>query len=146
MPQTVANYLIKMPKVLIDDCVLVDFRPGMKVEVNFRGEEDHRETFRFMIDRYEKDPRHAKYELMTRRNVVLLRLEYRASRHQNPDGALVDCPHLHTYREGYSDRWAEPVSDRFGDPQKLLACLRGFLGYCNLVQFPKLREERGFFS
>ena len=39
----------------------------------------------------------------------LLRLDF-GSAHRNPDGSYLDCPHLHRFREGAGDRWAEPWS------------------------------------
>ncbi len=36
--------------------------------------------------------------------VVLVRLDLGSRPHRNPDGTKVGSPHLHLYREGYSDK------------------------------------------
>jgi hypothetical protein len=75
-----------------------------------------------------------------------LRLDIGGPPHCNPDGERIDCPHLHRFREGHGDRWAEPMPPVIGDPDDLLACLTGFLQYCNVVHIPSIRRQpRGLF-
>ena len=47
---------------------------------------------------------------MSKGNIGLCRIDA-APYHINPDGTeLRDTPHMHIYREGYGDKWAEPIS------------------------------------
>lgn len=144
LPQSMADFLIEIPKFALEADMGVDFRPGMNVEIDFRNDAEQ-EEFRLMIHRSGINIRHAKYELLARNSVVLLRFEIEGPPHDNPDGQHVPCPHLHQYREGYADKWARPIGDEFGDTNNLLACLHGFLRYCNAVQVPPIRPVRGLF-
>ena len=140
--QSIADKLISMPKYYQGRSSIV-FEPGMNAEEELVAVDDPREIFRLIIDRGKINPAKAKYMTLARRSVPLLRLELGGNPHRNPDGLIVLCPHLHRYREGFGDRWAEPISDQFGDPADLLACLVGFMRYCNVVQPPEIEQRKG---
>lgn len=76
----------------------------------------------------------ARYQTRARKSIVLVRLDLNGAPHTNPDGEIVDCPHLHVYKEGYGDKWAFPVtSDAFSDPSQLDVAFRDFCTYCNIT-------------
>jgi Family of unknown function (DUF6978) len=69
----------------------------------------------------------------------LVRLDVEGPDHLNPDGVIVPCPHLHTYREGFGTRWAAAApGDVFSDPADIRQTLYQFLGYCNVVDPPTI--------
>ena len=59
--------------------------------------------------------------------MVLKRLDLNGAPHRNPHDQIIPCPHMHTYREGYGDKWAEPVS------------AGKFITECNVVQAPSIQ-------
>jgi hypothetical protein len=71
---------------------------------------------------------------------ILLRLDIDGPTHQNPDGTEVPCPHLHIYREGYADKWAQPIPADFTNPADLIATLREFLVYCRVQNIPGINR------
>lgn len=54
--------------------------------------------------------------------------------HMNPDGTIVEGPHLHVYKEEYGDRLAIPLSQcqEFKDPQNIPVTFMDFMEYCNI--------------
>lgn len=71
---------------------------------------------------------------------VLVRLDVGGPPHTNPDGRYVPCPHLHVYRDGYDDKWAEPPpSGVFTDTTNLSATLGHFLAFCNVSDVPPIQ-------
>jgi len=144
LSQVDADLLIGMEKICLEPYQVVHFKPGMGVEIDFVNDTE-KERFRLIIERSEINTRHAKYELLARHSIPLLRLEIAGATHYNPDGTEVPCPHLHIYRPGFRDRYAKPMPHEFGDPDDPLECLRAFLGYCNAVQVPRISQKRGLF-
>lgn len=63
---------------------------------------------------------------------ILLRLDVDGPPHENPDGTVVPCPHMHVYREGYAAHWAFPLEPAvftdtgpFADTQGIPGVLQG---------------------
>lgn len=62
---------------------------------------------------------------------VLVRID--DSRHTNPDGQQFDGLHVHTYREGSDDKWAQQLDPQlFTDPSDIERLFREFCNYCNI--------------
>jgi hypothetical protein len=61
-----------------------------------------------------------------------LRLDIGGGRHSNPDGEVIDGPHLHIYTEGYGDKWAYPLPDEFTDDISLMVKFVEFLRCCKI--------------
>lgn len=84
-------------------------------------------------------------QLRSHQVIVLVRLDFGGPPHRNPDGAEINCPHIHIYKEGYADKWAYPLPDGvfsyIDDPWQ---ALQDFMGYCNIVRPPNF--QRGLFS
>jgi hypothetical protein len=70
---------------------------------------DKSEDFLLDVTRSRIDFSRITYQNRGRVVVVLKRLDLNGAPHRNPDDQIIPCPHLHTYREGYGDKWAEPV-------------------------------------
>jgi hypothetical protein len=84
------------------------------------------------------------YQTRTMTAVVLARLDIGGGPHRNPDGAEVPCPHVHTYREGYGDRWAHPLPDGAGGASDYWGLLSWFMDICNVATRPNI--ARGLFQ
>ena len=84
------------------------------------------------------------FQTRARKAVVLARLDLAGAPHRNPDGEVFDCPHLHRYREGYGDKWAEPLPEMFAGIDDAVELLDRFMDYCRIVGKPII--ERGLFA
>ena len=79
-----------------------------------------------------------RYQNRARGTIALARLELNGRPHTNPDGQVLDGNHLHRYREGYADKWAEPVPPSlFPNIGSLLSALDAFLRFCNIAPGPQ---------
>jgi hypothetical protein len=70
---------------------------------------------------------------------ILLRLDVDGPPHENPDGVEVASPHLHVYREGYGDKWAQPAPPEFSDTGDLARTLQDFMRYCKIQEIPEIQ-------
>lgn len=106
---------------------------------------DRRESFLLDLRRSRIDLAKGTYQNRAKQVVVLARLDFGGAPHRNPDGQKIGTPHLHVYREGYGDRWANPVpSDRFANLDDPWRTLEDFMRFCNVVEPPII--VRGLFT
>jgi hypothetical protein len=74
-----------------------------------------------------------------------MRLDLNGPPHRNPDGEEIPCPHLHTYREGFSDKWAVPAPvSRYINTMDLFSTCEAFIQHCNITGTSRM--QRGLFS
>ena len=144
LTQSEADFLIAMEKVRKDDIARDYPDLGGKLAIPLLSS-GGTESFFLDLARGRIDLGKRTYQNRGRKTIVLVRLDVGGRPHRNPDDTLIGSPHLHLYREGFSDRWAFPVpNDRFGylgDPHRVL---QDFLGYCNVVKPPII--QRGLFA
>lgn len=106
---------------------------------------DGRENFSLDLRRGRIDLLTGTYQNRGRQAVVLVRLDFGAAPHRNPDGQEVASPHLHVYREGFGDKWATPLpASLFPRPDDPFGTLDDFMRYCNVVEPPII--QRGLFT
>ena len=105
---------------------------------------DQREEFSLDITRGKALLTKHTFQTRARKVVVLARLDLAGPPHRNPDGKEIDCPHLHLYREGYGDKWAEPLPEMFAGIDDAVKLLDKFMDYCRIVGKPII--ERGLFA
>jgi len=106
---------------------------------------DRRESFLLDLSRGRIDLAKAKMQNRARQVVVLARIDLSGPPHRNPDDEEVPCPHLHLYREGFGDKWAEPLPhDRFSNPADAWTTFQEFMEFCRITQPPHI--ERGLFE
>jgi len=106
---------------------------------------DKREHFLLDISRGRIDLQKVKMQNRGRQVVVLVRLDLSGPPHRNPDGTEVPAPHLHIYREGFGDKWAQPVpAQHFRNTNDLRVTLEDFLQFCNVTKPPYI--EWGLFT
>lgn len=133
LTQAEADALIAMEKHRAND-ERHDFPTGGQSLVLPLHSPDRREHFLLDIGRSRIDLLKGTYQNRARQVVVLVRLDVGGAPHRNPDDTEIPSPHLHTYREGFGDRWAIPAPpDRFGDTSDLWRTLGQFIEFCNIT-------------
>lgn len=140
LTQTEAVELIQMEKKSVNDDRHLFPSSARKLIIpleSLDGKED------FSLDIHQCNIRLKKLTLQNRARttIILLRLDLAGPPHMNPDGEMITGPHLHIYREGFGDRFAEPLPQLFDDPDNKFNTLVQFLRYCNITQPPKF--DRG---
>lgn len=100
---------------------------------------DQRE--RFFLDAYRGriELRKATHQNRARSIVVLARLDLGATAHTNPDGVRIVGDHIHLYREGYGDKWASPIPERFRGLPDPMSVFEEFMVFCNVTVRPTLQ-------
>jgi hypothetical protein len=94
---------------------------------------DNREEFILDIWRGAISLKKTKFQTRARTTVILVRVDIGGAPHRNPDGIEIQCPHIHFYKAGFDDKWAEPLSNHFinfNDPIKIL---HEFMKYCKVI-------------
>lgn len=143
LTQAEADALIDMEKHRMNDDPY-DFPMGGQSLVLPMQSSDKREHFLLDLSRGRIDLRKVKMQTRGRQVIVLVRLDLGGPPHRNPDGEEISGPHLHVYREGYSDKWAIPLpSDRFRINDGMWTTLEDFFQFCNVTLQPNI--ERGLF-
>ncbi len=104
--QAEADALIAMEKHFVyeNDWTFPAAGERLALELNST---DKRESFALDITRSQIKLTKATYQNRARQAIVLMRLDLDGPPHRNPDGQDIPCPHLHIYREGFADKWAE---------------------------------------
>ena len=140
LSQAEADALIALRKHRADDDEWDYPAPGRSISVPLVSE-DRRESFLLDVARGRIDVRKGTCQTRARQVVVLVRLDFGGSPHRNPDGQEIPCPHVHLYREGFADKWAEPAAENeFPDVSDAWRTLQDFMRYCNVVQPPGIRR------
>ena len=103
---------------------------------------DQREYFLLDIGRGRINLLRGKYQTRAKQTVVLARIEFGGAPHRNPDGVEVASPHLHVFREGFGDKWAQPLpSQSFSNSDDAWTLMEDFFRYCNVTQPPEFDRE-----
>ena len=103
---------------------------------------DLRESFRMDLRRARIDIAKSTFQNRARQVVILARLDLGGRPHRNPDGEVIESPHLHLYREGYGDKWAFAVpGDLFSDPDNSWKTLKDFMRFCNIINPPIIQRD-----
>jgi hypothetical protein len=104
-----------------------------------------RDEFVLDLSRGRIDLVKGKCQNRARQNAVLVRLDFGGQPHRNPDDEEIPCPHLHIYREGYGDKWAQPVpATMFSNTNDRWVLLQDFMAFCNIIDPPQI--EKGLFK
>lgn len=138
--QDEADSLISMPKIRENE-ILWNF-PGLgnKVAIPLVSE-DLREKFLLDINRGRIELLKSTNQLRFHQSIILVRLDLGAQPHRNPDGEIISGPHIHRYREGYGDKWAQPITNSiFTNPDNNWKTFREFMQYCNIIKVPHFHQ------
>lgn len=145
LTQQKANYLMEIEKIRINDHEYSLPPCGSKINIPLTSI-DEREEFFLDIGKYGWfSLLKVTYQERVRKSIVLVRLDYSDTNefrtHRNPDGTELFGTHLHTYREGYEDRWAiELPNENFPEADDYWQLLEDFMKYCNIRKPPFLNK------
>jgi hypothetical protein len=141
LTQAEADTLLVMEKHRVDDTRHQFPALGGSIEVPLISA-NKRENFLLDITRGRINLKKATYQNRVRTVVILARLDIDGPPHENPDGQEISCPHLHTYREGYGDKWAvpAPVTD-FPRTNDLWGSLADFMVFCKITETPFIERD-----
>ena len=115
LAQLEADALIALEKVRVDDLTHDYPSAGGKLTLGLTSR-DKREAFILDISRGRIDLAKGTYQNRAKQVIPLVRLDFGGPPHTNPDGEVLQTPHLHVYREGFGDKWAAPLPpDRFAN-------------------------------
>lgn len=140
LTQPVANALMAIPKHIVTTGEIQFPAAGNFLQLELRSDDEH-ESFLVDVNRRGKI-KLTKCTYQERYAVVeiLVRVDIDGPPHENPDGTLIPCPHIHEYREGYGDKWARPLPPNFSNPSDLVVTFRDFLKFCNVGKIPGIQK------
>jgi len=142
LTQKEADALIRMEKHKVDNQKWLF--PANGIVSNPLISANRREDFLLDIRRARIDLLKGTYQNRVRQVVTLVRLDFGAKPHRNPDGNIIISPHIHIYREGFGHKWAEPINKNdFSKPADIWQLLQDFMKFCNVTKPPVI--ERGLF-
>lgn len=139
LTQSEANALIAMEKHCVDQGEVSLPSLGRRLVLDLKSP-DGREKFFLDLSRGRLNVTKCTFQNRARSTIILVRVDIDGGDHYNPDGERVPCPHIHLYREGYGDKWAEPLPSIFGNPGNLLATVFDFFAFCNVTKPPALQD------
>ena len=141
LSQAEADLLIAMEKHRVDDREWQFPSPGTHLEIPLTSN-DKRENFLLDVNRGQIRLTKATFQNRARQTVILMRLDVDGPPHRNPDGQEIPCPHLHVYREGYSDKWAMPAPvSIYQNVSDLFSTFEAFMSHCNVKLAPNLQRS-----
>lgn len=141
LTQQEADRLIALPKNRTDQRAWAYPQGGGKVAIPLISGDKH-EHFLLDLRRARIDLAKSTHQTRARQVVPLVRLDIGTAPHRNPDGHEIPPIHLHLYREGYADKWAQPVPvGAFRDLADPLLTLQDFMLYCNVVELPVIQAS-----
>ncbi len=140
LTQQEADALIAMDKVRISDERYLFPQLGGSLRIPLKSK-DAREEFMLDITRGQINLKKNTFQNRARKAIVLVRVDIDGPPHCNPDDKIVDCPHIHTYREGFGDKWAVSLPDFFSKPDDSWTTLEEFMKYCNISDKPNITRE-----
>lgn len=144
LTQAEADALIAIDKRRVDEKEWVTPDFGGKCCVPLISS-NNREHFQLDISRGRINLSKGTNQLRGRQIISLVRLDYGGAPHRNPDEQEIRSPHIHLYREGYSDKWAYEVPPtHFSNLNDPWIILTDFFAYCNVTLPP--RFNKGLFS
>ena len=140
--QAKADRLMSMEKHRVSAEAIPYPAPGRNITVALRST-DGREEFLLDVWRSDKNPHRARFQIRARRAIILARIDLGGQPHTNDDDEPdIAAPHLHLYREGWGDGWAQPVpSQHFTALDDHHRTLEEFMVYCNIATPPKFQWE-----
>ncbi|MBF0345695.1 MAG: hypothetical protein HQL06_15885 [Nitrospirae bacterium] len=142
--QSEADALIAMIKIRIDDTTHKYPDIGNSLRIPLISE-NRRHEFMLDITRSKIELNKGSFQNRARQTVILLRLCFGGQPHKNPDDTRISCPHLHSYKEGYADKWAIPLPEKiFFNPINQWQTLQEFMLLCNIINPPII--AKGLFT
>jgi Family of unknown function (DUF6978) len=139
LTQAEANQLLQMTKHFVRPPAAIAIPPGFDESFELTGTDDRE---RFLLDVWRGTLRltKLKFQNRVRTIIVLARLDVDGAPHTNPDGQKLSGTHLHLFREGYDDKWAQPIDAKtftlLTDPG---TSFQEFCAFCNIQAPPAIQ-------
>jgi hypothetical protein len=141
LTQDEADALIAMEKHRINSDRSEFPQAGTSLVIQLQSA-DSREQFLLDLSRGRIDLRKVKLQNRGRQTIVLVRIDLGGAPHRNPDDMEIGVPHMHVYREGYGDSWAEVLPPEwFRNPSDVWTTLEDFMIFCNITSTPNIQRE-----
>ena len=137
--QDEADRLIELNKVREDNMIYIFPGRGENVSIPIISE-DKRDKFILDIHRGRINLKKITNQLRGNQAIILARIDLDGQPHTNPDGTVIKSPHIHIYREGYNDKWAEPLPHQFSNPYEQWETLNEFMDFCNIIKKPNFQK------
>ncbi len=130
-----AQRLIHILKNIIETDYYMIPMPGEQNSIDLASVFSGSDRFKVLFNRC-NTIRSNKYTLLLRygKDHGLLRIDVNGPPHTNPDGTIVECPHIHvqTHEKGHWDAWAYDLPVVFGNTDEMTKTLKQFLEYCSV--------------
>ncbi|MCL2304813.1 MAG: hypothetical protein FWC43_05665 [Planctomycetaceae bacterium] len=145
LSQADADQLVAMEKHCFEN-KRYEFPSGGKKISILLFSHDRRHEFALDIHSGQVDLKKYTFGNRTRSVITLIRVDLRErGRHVNPNNTIITGPHIHRYREGFGDKWAEPLPPEFGNPGNTFQVFQNFMNHCNIVEKPHVTYIRQLF-
>jgi hypothetical protein len=143
LEQSQADYFIKLKKHRTTE-LTYDMRSSkLQIPLIGYGTQTKEE---FILDINKNTIKIEKYTVQNRmrKSIGLIRVDFGAGAHTNPDGKIITGPHIHIYKEGYDLKWAYNLPyvgahGSFTDNGSAFANLNQFYMFCNISDPPILQ-------
>jgi hypothetical protein len=141
LSQSEVNTLLTMEKFRVDETKHLFPGLGGYLKIPLKSK-DQREEFLLDISRGRIVLKKHTFQIRTGLIYVLARVDIAGAPHRNPDGEEIGCPHLHIYRPGADDKWAQPLPPEFfGDQENVAQVLEDFMNFCNISKKPFIQKD-----
>jgi hypothetical protein len=139
LTQLEADQYLKMAKHFIQPPATITIPPGAD-ESHDLATPDDRERFLLDIWRGTLRLTKLKFQNRVRTSIVLVRLDVDGAPHTNPDGQRLSGTHLHLFKEGYEDKWAETIDPKtFTSLSDPATTFQEFCELCNIESPPPVQ-------
>ena len=136
-----ADFLLSLEKHRASDEKYDYPGPGSQLRIPLLSA-DRRESFSLDILRSQLILEKGNYQNRAKTAIILARLDFSGPGHRNPDGEEISGLHLHTYREGYGDKWAfELPKEHFSGNTNPWDLLQEFMRFVRIITPPKLEKS-----
>lgn len=94
----------------------------------------------FLLDFHRGSFEISRYTINKRYRQTLIMVRYdNKGRHTNPDGVSFDGPHIHLYKEGYSDKFAYPIEEvGILEEDTMEEVFNKIMHLCNIKKYPSV--------
>jgi MoaA/NifB/PqqE/SkfB family radical SAM enzyme len=118
--------------------------PGNKLSIQLDSD-NRREKFALNVYRGKRIELKFNYSTIAKTILpfCLVRVDLNGSEHQNPDGTIIPCPHIHIFNEEFGESLARPLSGiiMFKDIYDTWEVLQDFISFCNIETRPVIDNQ-----